>query len=84
MDLEKQILEEKRILKVKQRWEYLELLENNIPLTAPTDRLHSLLPMYIDTLKRQIEEAPFDPSIMNDLLNKLSNARYRLNILTQV
>jgi len=78
MDLEKQGL------KVKYRWEYLKLLENNILFTAPTDRLHILLPMYIDTLKRQIEEAPFDPSIMNDLLNKLSNARYRLNILTQV
>ena len=67
----------------KQR-EYLKLLENNIPLTAPRDRLLILLPMYINALKRQIEEVPFDPSIMNDLLNKLSNARYRLNILTQV
>jgi hypothetical protein len=40
--------------------------------------------MYVNAHKKQIEEAPFDPSIMNDLLNKLSNARYRLNILTQV
>jgi uncharacterized membrane protein len=72
MDLEKKILE------VKYRWEYLKLLENNILFTPPTDRLHILLPMYIDTLKMQIEEAPFDLSIMNELHDKLYDARNRL------
>jgi hypothetical protein len=69
---------EKQRLEVKHRWEYLKLFENNIPLTAPTDRLLILLPMYINTLKKQIEEVPFDPLIMTDLLDKLRYTQYRL------
>lgn len=71
---------EERELRVTQRWEYIKLIENNIPSTAPTDRLLILLPMYINTLKKQIEEVPFDPSIMNDILDKLHNARNRLTL----
>ena len=41
-------------LKVTQRWEYIKLIENNIPPTAPTDRLLILLPMYIEELQKQI------------------------------
>jgi len=50
----------KRELRVKQRWKYIKSIENNISPTAPTDRLLILLPMYIEELKKQIEEVPLN------------------------
>lgn len=71
---------EEHELRVKQRWEYIKLIENNIPPTAPTDRLLILLPMYIEELKKQIEKVPLNEIIINDLLDKLHNARNRLTL----
>ena len=75
------ISQKEHALKVKHRWEYIKLIENNIPSTAPTDRLLILLPMYIEELKKQIEKVPLNEIIINDLLDKLRNARNRLTLV---